>query len=82
MKTVLRLLKGLPLLVFSPLLILLPAVCLGLCDVVFLLVGRRRPRKDTRPNTASASVVIPNWKGPDGEVPAIGGEGDGWESGE
>ncbi len=65
MKTVLRLLKGLPLLVFSPLLILLPAVCLGLCDVVFLLVGRRRPRKDTRPNTASASVVIPNWNGKD-----------------
>ncbi len=65
MNTAIRLLKGLPLLLLSPLLILLPLASFALTDLLFLLIGRKRPPKDTRPNTRSASVVIPNWNGKD-----------------
>lgn len=65
MNTAIRLLKGLPLLLLSPIFILLSFVGLLIADLLFLLAGRKRPRKDTRPNTESASVVIPNWNGKD-----------------
>jgi len=60
-----RWLKALPLLLLSPLFILAPAAALALTDLAWLLAGRRQPRRDTLPNTKSASVVIPNWNGRD-----------------
>lgn len=65
MGTVARLLKGLPLFLLSPFLILIPFLSLLLSDLLFLLFGKRRPVADTRPDTSSASVVIPNWNGRD-----------------
>jgi GT2 family glycosyltransferase/glycosyltransferase involved in cell wall biosynthesis len=60
-----RLAKGLPLLLLSPALILLPWLAFLLEDLIFLFIGRRRPRADKRPSTKAASVVIPNWNGRD-----------------
>ena len=65
MKLAVRLLWGLPLLLVSPLLVLIPLVALLATDLLFWIVGRRRPRLDRLPNRASASVVIPNWNGRD-----------------
>ncbi|MBS1825276.1 MAG: glycosyltransferase [Acidobacteria bacterium] len=65
MNTATRLLKGLPLLLLSPIFISLTFLALLVADLLFLLAGRKRPRNDTRPNTDSASVVIPNWNGKD-----------------
>lgn len=60
-----RWLRALPLLVLSPALVVVPLLALALTDLVWMLVGQRRPRRDTRPATSSASVVIPNWNGRD-----------------
>lgn len=65
MRTVLRLLRGLPLLLLSPIFILLPVVFFALADFAFLIFGRKRKNTGTRPKTTSASVVIPNWNGRD-----------------
>ncbi len=61
-----RLVRALPLLVLSPVLMALSFLALVLTD----LVGRVRRRgpgeaSDSRPALASASVVIPNWNGKD-----------------
>jgi GT2 family glycosyltransferase/glycosyltransferase involved in cell wall biosynthesis len=63
MRALLRVLRALPLLVFSPLLLLLPVVSLAILDAVWLVFGRKRPRADTAPSLAAATVVIPNWNG-------------------
>ena len=65
MKLAARFLRGLPLLLLSPLLVAIPCLALALADLAWLLFGRRRPRQDRLPNRASASVVIPNWNGRD-----------------
>jgi O-antigen biosynthesis protein len=65
MRLVWRWLKALPLLLLSPLLVLVPLVALAFTDLLWLIAGRRRPPRDTLPNAASASVVIPNWNGRD-----------------
>ena len=65
MKLAARFLRGLPLLLLSPLLVAIPCLALALADLAWLLFGRRRPRQNRRPNRASASVVIPNWNGRD-----------------
>ncbi|MEO8026748.1 MAG: glycosyltransferase [Bryobacteraceae bacterium] len=64
MNKIWRLLKALPLILISPLLILGPLAALLLAD---LLRFRRKPRlaADSRPGVQSASVVIPNWNGRD-----------------
>jgi GT2 family glycosyltransferase/glycosyltransferase involved in cell wall biosynthesis len=60
-----RLVTGLPLALISPLLILLAAVSLAICDL-FRRWARRPPLPtDTRPDTASTAIVIPNWNGRD-----------------
>lgn len=61
----LRLLKQLPLALLSLAYVPVSWAALWLADLLFLLFGRRRLTPDTRPNTASASVVIPNWNGRD-----------------
>lgn len=65
MKLAVRFLWALPLLLVSPLLIAVPLVAFLVADLLWLLVGQRRPRQDRQPNTRSASVVIPNWNGRD-----------------
>jgi GT2 family glycosyltransferase len=65
MSTLLRVLRALPLLVISPLLLVVSMVALALADLAWLVFGRRRDAKDMPPARSSASVVIPNWNGRD-----------------
>lgn len=65
MSVLLRVGVGLAALLVSPLLIAVTLLALGAADLFWLLFGRKRPVADTRPSTASASVVIPNWNGRD-----------------
>src|SRR5271163_1970527 len=58
-----RLLKGLPLAIIAPVLLLLSALFLLLCDLVCHLRPRKPLPPDTKPETARASIVIPNWNG-------------------
>jgi GT2 family glycosyltransferase/glycosyltransferase involved in cell wall biosynthesis len=55
----------LPLLILSPLLVAIPMVGIAISDLLWAVIGRRKPAKNTMPNRASASVVIPNWNGRD-----------------
>ncbi|PYT16716.1 MAG: glycosyl transferase [Acidobacteria bacterium] len=60
-----RLVKGLPLVVLSPFLLLAAALSLFLSDL-FSKVRRHRPLpEDRKPCTKAASIVIPNWNGRD-----------------
>lgn len=65
MAVFLRILRGLPLLLLSPLFLLLPALGLTLTDLLWRLFGRPRLAPSRRPSTAAASIVIPNWNGRD-----------------
>jgi len=60
-----RILRNLPLLILSPLLLGLPLLALALSDVLRSL--RKKPvlAPSTRPSTKAASIVIPNWNGRD-----------------
>ena len=59
------LLLHLPLLILSPLLILIPSAAIAISDLLWSIFGRRKLPPDAMPNCASASVVIPNWNGRD-----------------
>ncbi|MCZ2149323.1 MAG: glycosyltransferase [Bryobacterales bacterium] len=65
MPTVFRLLKGLPLLLLSPILLIVSLLWLLLADAFFLLFGRKRKPADTLPRHTAGTVVIPNWNGRD-----------------
>jgi O-antigen biosynthesis protein len=60
-----RLLRALPLLLLSPLLMAISALALAIADLFWRLFGRTVPCTDTAARVASASVVIPNWNGKD-----------------
>lgn len=60
-----RILKGLPLALLSPLLLLLAACLMLLCDLAGLIRPRKPLPADTMPATRAASIVIPNWNGRD-----------------
>jgi GT2 family glycosyltransferase len=60
-----RILRALPLILFSPVLFLVPPLALFLTDLAWFVAGRRRPPRDSMPDTTAASVVIPNWNGRD-----------------
>jgi GT2 family glycosyltransferase len=60
-----RFLRALPLLLLTPLLLLLAALALAIADLVWLLAGKRRLQADSRPANRAASLVIPNWNGKD-----------------
>ena len=60
-----RILSGLPLAILSPLLLLFAALGLALSDLYSRLAARRELAPDTRPDTRSAAIVIPNWNGRD-----------------
>jgi len=62
----LRLLRVLPLILISPLLVLVPLAGLALADLAWLIAGKRkRVPRDQKPRTRPASIVIPNWNGRD-----------------
>ncbi|MFN3322845.1 MAG: glycosyltransferase [Bryobacteraceae bacterium] len=65
MRLLARLLRALPLLLISPLVVALSILALGLVDLIWLVAGRKRPPVPARPSTRAASVVIPNWNGRD-----------------
>src|SRR5688500_3986524 len=60
-----RLLAALPLLIASPVFVFVALFALACCDLLWLLVGKRRSPADTMPDTSAASIVIPNWNGRD-----------------
>jgi GT2 family glycosyltransferase/glycosyltransferase involved in cell wall biosynthesis len=59
------LLKGLPLAILAPCLLLLSALLLFLWDLFCWLRRKRTLSPNARPDTARASIVIPNWNGRD-----------------
>jgi GT2 family glycosyltransferase len=65
MTPILNLLRAIPLLLLSPILIAVPALALGATDLLFTLFGRRRPPAAPAPTAKAASIVIPNWNGRD-----------------
>jgi len=60
-----RFLRALPLLLITPLLLLLAVLGLAAVDLAWFLVRSRRLRPDAKPATSAASLVIPNWNGKD-----------------
>lgn len=65
MTLLLRLLRAIPLLLVSPLILSVSIVALVLGDALWKLLGRGRPPRSQRPSTRAATVVIPNWNGQD-----------------
>jgi GT2 family glycosyltransferase len=60
-----KLLRGLPLALLAPILLLLAALAMILGDLLSWLVPRKTLPRETAPATRAASVVIPNWNGRD-----------------
>ena len=60
-----KLLRGLPLALLSPILLVLAALAIFLGDLLSWLMPRKTLPRDTAPDTRAASVVIPNWNGRD-----------------
>jgi GT2 family glycosyltransferase len=65
MRVLTRILRALPLLILSPILLLAPAAAILLADVLYQLFRPKHPPRDQRPSTGAVSVVIPNWNGRD-----------------
>jgi GT2 family glycosyltransferase/glycosyltransferase involved in cell wall biosynthesis len=65
LRAVWRILKGLPLALISPILLIAAAISLFLCDAVCRLRGRRSLPPAAKPDTRAATIVIPNWNGRD-----------------
>ena len=63
MRRPIRYLLRVPLLVLCPFALTLAAAALAICDLLWLLVGKRQARADALPDGSAASVVIPNWNG-------------------
>src|SRR5579859_3167067 len=61
----LRVLRALPLLLISPLLVAISVIALAITDVLWKVLGRRVAPAGDRANARAASVVIPNWNGKD-----------------
>lgn len=60
-----RILRNLPLLILSPVLLGVPYLLILLADLLRKLSPKHPLPPSTRPNTAAASIVIPNWNGRD-----------------
>jgi len=60
-----RILRNLPLLILSPILLGIPAMAMMFADLIRRLGPRKTLPASTRPNTGAASIVIPNWNGRD-----------------
>ena len=60
-----RLLRSLPLLLLSPILMAVSALALAIADLCWKFFGGATGSSDTAARTHAASVVIPNWNGKD-----------------
>ena len=60
-----RVLRNLPLLILSPVLLGLPMAAIAAADILRRLGRRKTLPPSTRPSTDAASIVIPNWNGRD-----------------
>ena len=60
-----RLLRALPLLLLSPVLLVLVIAALAATDLLWYLTGRKRQPANVLPDARGATVVIPNWNGRD-----------------
>jgi hypothetical protein len=60
-----RLLRSLPLFIFSPVMAFVSVIALAIEDLLWAIGGRKNRAVETRPYTGAASVVIPNWNGKD-----------------
>jgi GT2 family glycosyltransferase len=65
MRALFRLIRLAPLLLLSPVILIASVIALALEDMVWTLIGRKRPRSDTQPATTGASVIIPSWNARD-----------------
>lgn len=63
MKFLSRLLRALPLLLVSPVLMLIVVLAIAIADLLRFAARPAVPVPDKMPSTAAASVVIPNWNG-------------------
>ena len=57
--------KAIPAAIATPVLVVIAMVAVAMCDLWWLVFGRKRIESDTMPDTSAASVVIPNWNGRD-----------------
>jgi len=60
-----RLLRALPLLLLSPVLLIASVLAIALADLLWALIGKKDLPRDALPDRTAASVVIPNWNGRD-----------------
>jgi len=60
-----RIAKALPLLLLSPILLLVAAAAIAIADLTAAFRQKQTPAASTAPNHTSATVVIPNWNGRD-----------------
>ena len=60
-----RVLKALPALVCVPFALAIAAILFALTDLTWRIFGARRKETDTRPDIATATIVVPNWNGRD-----------------
>jgi len=65
MRALTRILRGLPLLVISPALLVTAVAAIALADLLFFLRRPKSAPENRKPSTQAASVVIPNWNGRD-----------------
>jgi len=65
MRALTRLLRQLPLILVSPILLAVCVAALALTDLAWVVFGRKRRQPVSRPRRDTASVVIPNWNGRD-----------------
>ncbi|MCX6622776.1 MAG: glycosyltransferase family 2 protein [Acidobacteria bacterium] len=63
MRLLWRIVKHLPLIVFSPFLVLIPALALITADLLHLFRRKKSAAWDTVPSLTAVSVVIPTWNG-------------------
>src|SRR5712691_6511984 len=65
MRLLLRVIRLAPLVLISPLVLIVSVLALAMNDLAWAFFGRKRMRTDTLPSTAAATAVIPNWNGRD-----------------
>ena len=65
MKTLLRLLMAIPVIVAAPVLAAIALIWLWIADLLHRLGTRPMLQPEVRPNASAATVVIPNWNGRD-----------------
>ena len=63
--TLVHFFRALPSLVCVPFCLAVSAIAFALTDVAWWIFGHRRVDPDTRPQTATATIVVPNWNGRD-----------------